>query len=139
MGVCLTSEKSEYEFDMGYIGFGHLRMNIAMSFDKELGVAYSDTLTAMLNPTEYNKRFNEILSDDRFKDEDIDIIEFLCASDCGGECSYETCGKIYNIIKDVDFGDEIFTYAAYSDGKDYEYLKEFLKECYTEQRKMIWY
>lgn len=44
-----------------------------------------------------------------------------------------------DLIKDVDFGGKIFTYTAYSDGKDYENFKEFLKECYQKHRTIIWY
>lgn len=44
-----------------------------------------------------------------------------------------------DLIKDVDFGGKIFTYAAYSDGKDYENFKEFLKECYQKHRTIIWH
>lgn len=139
MGVCLTSRKSNYSFDMGYFGFHALRVNIAKAFDEELGEAYSDTCMAMLHPKEYNERINHILADERFKDEDIDIVNFLFDSDCNGKCGYKTCGKIYNLIKDIDFGNKIFTYAARSDGKDYQYLKEFLKECYQKRRVMIWY
>lgn len=139
MGICLTSRKSNYSFNMGYGGFNNLRTNIAKAWDKELGEAYSDMLMAMSNPKEYDERINRIISDDRFKDEDEDILDFLFASDCDGKCGYKTCGKIYNLIKDIDFGKKIFTYGAYSDGKDYEYLKEFLKECYQKRRMMIWY
>lgn len=32
-------------------------------------------------------------------------------------------------------GKKIFTYAAYSDGKDYENLKAFLKECYQKRNR----
>lgn len=139
MGVCLTNRKSKYSFDMGTGGFNNLRTNIAMAFDKELGEAYADTKTAILNPKEYDERINKILANDRFKDEDIDIINFLFSSDCDGKCGYKTCGKIYNLIKDIDFGNKIFTYAVRSDGKDYEHFKEFLKECYSKRRNMIWY
>ena len=72
-------------------------------------------------------------------DEDKDIFDFLFASDCDGKCSYKTAKKIYDLIKDVDFGGKIFTYTAYSDGKDYENFKEFLKECYQKHRTIIWY
>lgn len=139
MGVCLTSRKSNYSFYMGYGGFYNLRTNIASAFDKELGKAYADTLMSLTHPKEYTELINRILSDERFKDEDEDIVDFLFASDCEGKCGYKTCGKIYNLIKDIDFGGEIFTYAARSDGKDYEKLKLFLKECYQKRRTMIWY
>ena len=139
MGVCLTSKKSNYHFDMGYIGFNNLRTNIAKAWDKEFGEVYSDTRLCLINEEEYNERLNSILADERFKDEDADILDFLMASDCNGKCGYKTCKKLYNLIKDVDFGKKIFTYAAYSDGKDYEHLKLFLKECYQKRRMMIWY
>lgn len=139
MGVCLTSRKSNYSFDMGYIGFNNLRTNIAKAWDKEFGEAYGNTKQLFFEPEEYTKRLNSILADERFKDEDADILDFLMASDCNGKCGYKTCKKLYNLIKDVDFGKKIFTYAAYSDGKDYEHLKLFLKECYQKRRMMIWY
>lgn len=139
MGICLTSKKSEYSFDMGYGGFHNLRANIASAWDEELGAVYKDTAMAMLQPKEYTKKINAVLADERFKNEDEDIVDFLFASDCDGKCGYKTCGKIYNLIKDIDFGGKIFTYAAYSDGKDYEDFKLFLKECYQKRRTMIWY
>lgn len=73
------------------------------------------------NPKEYNERINKILVNDRFKDEDEDILDFLFASDCEGKCGYKTAKKIYTIIK------------------DYEYLKDFLKECCQKRRTIIWY
>lgn len=139
MGVCLTSKKSDYSFYMGYIGFNNLRANIASAWDKELGEVYANTSMAILDSKKYNDRINSILADDRFKNEDEDIADFLFQSDCEGKCGYKTCEKIYNLIKDIDFTGKIFTYAAYSDGKDYEHLKLFLKECYKKRRMMIWY
>ena len=69
---------------------------------------------------------------------DSDIFDFLYESDCEGKVGPKTCRKIYDLIKDIDFEDKIFTYGAHSDGKDYEYFKEFLKECYTHRRQMRW-
>ena len=90
MGVCLTSRKSNYSFDMGYIGFNNLRTNIAKAWDKEFGEAYGDTRLCLFDEKEYNDRLNSILSDERFKDEDVDILDFLMASDCDGKCGYKT-------------------------------------------------
>jgi len=138
MGVCLKAKNSTYTFDMGYGGFHNLRSNIAYAFDKEFGAAYDDTKMCLLDPNKYNARFCSILSDDRFKNEDVDIVDFLFEYDGHGKCGYKTCGKIYNLIKDIDFGDKIFTYAARSDGKDYEKFKLFLQECYSKRRNMVW-
>ena len=38
----------------------------------------------------------------------------------------------------MDKSGYIFTYSAYSDGKDYEYFKDFLKTCYSKKRRMKW-
>lgn len=50
MGICLTSRKSSYSFEMGYGGFNNLRTNICKVFDKELGEVYADTLFALNDP-----------------------------------------------------------------------------------------
>lgn len=140
MGYTIYANNGSRDFDGGMGGFASLRTNIALAFDKEFGEHYS-TLSACWKKEQYeafNKRTNDILADDRFKQEDEDIVEFLFASDCGGEISHKTCKKIYDLIKDIDFGGKIFTYGAYSDGKDYEHFKEFLLECYKHRRKLRW-
>ena len=126
---------------MGSGGFMSLRENIALAFDKEFGEHYIKlrSIWKQEDFEAFDKETNRILADDRFHEEDVDIVEFLFASDCGGEISYKTCKKIFDLIKDIDFGNKIFTYAGRSDGKDYQYFKEFLKECYSNRRKMRWY
>ena len=140
MGITMSANNSKYSFDMGYSGFFNLRMNLAKAFDKEFGELYS-ALRYCHTKEEYeifDKICNDMLSDDRFTDNDNDILDFLFDSDTGGKINYRTCGKLYNIIKDIDFGNKIFVYGAYSDGKDYEYLKDFLHECYSHRRNMYW-
>lgn len=61
MGICLTSRKSSYSFEMGYGGFNNLRTNICKVFDKELGEVYADILFALNDQQNYTKRVNEIL------------------------------------------------------------------------------
>lgn len=140
MGYTIYATNSSHSFDGGMGGFMNLRINIAKAWDKEFGEHYA-TLAHCHSKDDYelfDLIANKILSDERFKDEDKDILDFLFASDCEGEISYKTCKKIYNLIKDIDFGNKIFTYGAYSDGKDYERFKEFLLECYRYRRKMRW-
>ena len=86
---------------------------------------------------EHDRIANEILSHPRFKDEDADILDFLYASDCDGKTGYKTCGKLYNLIKDHNFGKKCFRCAAYAHN-DYEELKQFLKECYSHRRNAYW-
>lgn len=141
MGVTITATNSSRDFDMGAGGFFSLRANIAKAFDAEFGEHY-ETLRHIWRQEEYeafDRKTEEILCHPRFKDEDIDIVEFFFMSDCDGSISHKTCKKIYNLIKDIDFGNRIFVYAARSDGKDYEYFKEFLLECYRKRRKMRWH
>ena len=140
MGFTITATNSKHDFYGGMGGFRNLRVNIAKAWDKEFGEHY-ETLIRCHCKKEYeafNEKANRILSNDRFRQEDEDIIDFLFACDCDGSISYKTCKKIYDIIKDIDFSGEIFTYSAYSDGNDYEYFKEFLLDCYKRRAKMIW-
>ena len=145
MGITITAKNSEYDFSCGYLGFARLRGNIANAWDEEFGEHYSNiTLYAILQEyDEWDRIANAILSRSRFKEggrkeHDEDMVDFLLASDGEGEISYETCKKIYDLIKDIDFGDKVFTYAAYSDGKDYEHFKDFLLDCYKRRENMKW-
>lgn len=145
MGITITAKNSEYDFSCGYHGFARLRENIAKAWDKEFGDHYKTLKLCCIlqNYDEFDKKANTILSQERFKEggskeHDEDIVDFLLASDCEGEISYETCKNIYDLIKDIDFGNEIFTYGAYSDGKDYEHFKDFLLDCYKRRVKMRW-
>ena len=140
MGFCIYANGSDRSFDGGMGGFMSLRNNIAKAYDREFGEHYA-TLRRCITDGDYgefDKKTNKILSDLRFKDEDEDILDFLFASDCEGEISHRTCKKIYDLIKNIDFDGQIFTYAAYSDGKDYEDFKAFLLDCYRHRRKMRW-
>lgn len=140
MGVEIYSNGGSTSFCGGYGGFMCLRENIAKAFDAEFGEHYSKLVYCRSKEDceSFDKTANEILSDERFNDEDEDIIEFLFANDCEGSISHKTCKKIYDLIKDIDFKGEIFTYGAHSDGKDYEHFKAFLLECYSNRRKMRW-
>ncbi len=139
MGITLKANKSAYSFDMGCGGFFNLRTNIADLFDEEFGEHYRK-LSKCYNQIDYKEHdriANEILLHPRFKEEDADILDFLYASDRERKISYKTRGKLYNLIKDHDFGKKCFRYAAYAHN-DYEELKAFLKECYSHRRNAYW-
>lgn len=140
MGITIYANNGSRSFDGGAGGFMSLRTNIAKAWDKEFGEHY-ETLRRCYSEDDYqrfNEKTNQILLNERFKQEDEDIVDFLFQSDIEGKISHKTCKKIYKIIKDIDFHGKIFTYAAYSDGKDYEYLKSFLLECYSHHRMLRW-
>lgn len=101
-------------------------------------IVYSDMTLAALHEKEWVEKINAICKIKQFPDEDEDILDFLFMSDCEGKISAKTCKKIYDLIKDVDFGGRIFTYTAHSDHKDYEHLKEFLLECSKKRACMRW-
>lgn len=140
MGVSITAKNSKYSFDGGYGQFCLLRENIALAFDKEFGEHYATLRKCFMNDDIklFNEKANRILSNGRFKDEDVDIIDFLYASDCGGSISYKTCKKIYDLIKDIDYKGHHINYHAYASDNDYENFKEFLLDCYKHRRKMVW-
>lgn len=141
MGVCITANNSKYSFEMGAGGFFNLRKNIALAFDPEFGAHYSSLLHCHTQSEheEFDRKTNAILSDPRFREEDADILDFLFASDCDGKVRYRTCGKIYRLIKDIDFGNKRFQYVTFSNGRDYEEFKDFLHECYSHRWNMYWY
>lgn len=138
MGITLTANNSKYAFDMGAGGFFNLRANIADAYDKQFGKHYRKLLEChdKKDYEEYDRIANEILSSPRF-DKDTDLLDFFYASDIEGSISYKTAGKIYDIIKDVDFGNKCFQYMAYAHD-DYGELKLFLKECYSHRRTVYW-
>lgn len=86
----------------------------------------------------FNKKMNQILADERFDGKD-DILDFFFASDCEGTISYQTCKKLYNIIKDVNFQSG-FQYGSISNGieKDWKDLKEFFLGCYKAKVSARW-
>lgn len=138
MGITISAKNSPISFECGCGGFFRLRCNIAKYYDKELGELYSQI---SLSRNEYlDKRINDLLKNTRFKNEDCDILDFLFSSDVDGEIGYKTQGKIYNLIKDVDFKKSYFQYVSYTDPNlpDYEKLKQFLKDNYRYHRKARW-
>lgn len=144
MGVSLysNSKKVTQEFTMSYGGFFALRSQIANAFDKEFGEHYSQLLKAscsLSGGTEaFNQKMNQILTDKRFDEKD-DILDFFFASDCEGAISYQTCKKLYDIIKDVDFQTG-FQYGNFSNEteEDWRDLKEFFLGCYKAKVSARW-
>lgn len=138
MGLEIHATGIDRTFQCSYIGFKHLRDHIAMAYDKDFGDVYIDSRMLLSNQLKWEKTINDIIAKKQFPDEDNDILDFFFDSDCSGSISYKTCKKIYDLIKDIDFTGYIFIYSAYSDGKDYEHFKDFLKTCYSKKRRMKW-
>ena len=140
MGVTISAKNSPIEFDGGYGTFLRLRIKIALDYDKEFGEHYKN-VTKCFDPT-YCKWFDaqttKILSDKRFKDEDVDVIKFFFMPDEGGKINYKTCKKILDIIKD-DNEEALLRYKDYSEGHDWADFKELLQYCYSHRANMYWH
>ena len=136
MGVSIVATHSKYSFDMGGFGFFNLRKNIAYALDREFGQHYEKIICCSSEEdfTVFNQVTNRMVVR---KNLDDDILDFLFQSDIEGSISYKTCKKIYDLIKNIDFGNKGFRYGAYQHN-DYEEFKEFLLECYQHRRKMKW-
>ena len=139
MGVCIFATNSKYEFNMGYGNFFILRKNIASALDGEFGKLYAQIIDCRTkSQREDNDRAIELIINRKNLDEKYkDILDFLYMSDCDGKISHKTCKQIYEIIKDIDFENQIFQYSSIAKN-DYEEFKKFLLECYSKRRLMQW-
>ena len=140
MGVSITCKNPKYAFDMGYGGFFNLRKNIALCLNKEFGENYA-MLSKCISKAQFeenDKNAEYLIAKHHLDNEYADVLDFLYAPDCDGKINYRTCGKIYELIKNVDFGDKCFRYGAYANN-DWEEFKIFLKDCYSHRKNMEWY
>lgn len=140
MGITLYAKNSNLEVRFGYLGFYHLRTNIAFALDREFGEHYRniiDTLHATESEeAEYWDKYEEIISRKKLHKNKA-ILNFLLASDCNGKRSCGTCKKIYDLIKNTDLSSVGF------DADDrlkerYENFKKLLLECWQNKRYLMW-
>lgn len=140
MGVTITATKPLYTFDTGCGGFFNLRKNIAYCLDEEFGANYANLLHCH-SQAEYkmnDREAEKIIARKHLDDNYSDVLDFLYASDTDGRVSYKTCKKIYDMIKNKDFGTKIFRYGAIAHN-DYEEFKLFLLDCYSNRKYMRWH
>lgn len=136
MGLTLQSKGSQIDLTGGYGMFLKIRSRVAIAWDKEFGEHYSSLpLLEEEDYEEFDKRTNEILKDERFKDEDEDLLAFLFASDGEGKCKYKTCKKIYDLIKDIEDDKLQLRYTAISKN-DWEDFKQLLLDCYSHRANL---
>lgn len=101
MGICLTSNyKGAPSLEGSYSMLHRIRSRLAAAWDKEFGDHYKRLTTLWLEDhfTEFNARTAEILSQERFTAEDLDLIEFWFMSDAGGKLNYKTCKKLADLL-----------------------------------------
>lgn len=139
MGLTIRGNyKDTIELDGGYSILIKIRTRVANAWDKEFGEHYKTLFNCYDNADykAFNAKAREILSDDRFKDEDSDIVKFLYASDCEGSIGYKTCKKIYDLIKDID--DPVQLRYVIDSDNDWADFKQLLKECYSHKSRLRW-
>jgi Txe/YoeB family toxin of Txe-Axe toxin-antitoxin module len=139
MGITLKSNGSKISLDGGYSMLYKIRCRIALAWDKEFGEHYAKLPTLYCNEDfkEFDKKTNKILQNERFKNEDSDLLEFLFASDCEGKCRPKTCKKIYDLIKNIHEENLQLRYAFYSKN-DWEDFKQLLLDCYSHRANLTW-
>lgn len=139
MGVCICATNSGYEFYGGYGAFFNLRNQIAHALDQEFGENYACIIKCYSEEAsrENDRKAEEIINRKHLDEKYEDVLDFLYMPDSDGKISYKTCKKIYDLIKDIDFGTRNIRYGA-DYHNDYEEFKAFLKECYSKRRNMRW-
>lgn len=142
MGLTFTANyKNAPQLSGGYRMIFTFRKEVALAWDRDFGEHYSGLFALMLSTlhpdtTEFDKRTIEILQHERFKDEDIDILEFLFAPDNEGFINHKTAKKVYELIKDLNPRTTLrYTYFSKNDWED---LKELLKGCYSHRAYFKW-
>lgn len=136
MGLVITGKSSKIELSGGYGMLLTIRELVAKAFDKELGEHYATLRFTIGDFEKFDEITNKILSNKRFNNEDVDVIDFLFATDCGGKINYKTCKKIYELIKNIKV-DVVLRYRFYSNN-DLEDFKQLLKDCYSNRCNLTW-
>lgn len=121
MAITFTTIKGDKDICYGYRGFRIFRVQLAHAMDEELGKLYGDTIMLLRQPDEFNRRFNEIVSREKFQNQQ-ELVDFLCMSDCSGKIPARVCKQIVAIHPEKD--DELI---------------ELMKFCIKNKRKLVWH
>lgn len=128
--MTITANNARHLFALDQEEFFDLRKKIASAYDEEFGELY-DALRYCHSSEEFafiEKVAEDMLSDERFKEEDSDILNFLFEDDQKGKIRYRTCKKILSLAKENGI-----TVNESLDG-----FQDFLQECYSNRRNMVW-
>lgn len=143
MGITIEgTHKNSLSLTGSYNMMALIRNEVSKAWDKEFGEHYA-TLGKCNSDKDYeifNDKANKIINSERLikqTEDDSDILDFLFAPDCEGKLHYNTCMKIYNLIKDLDLTYPL-QYLAYSKD-DWNIFKQLLQDCFNKKRNLIWY
>lgn len=126
MGV--TIENKTKSIDMGYGGFYNLRETIAGLLSEEFKNLYVEwtSMNGSINNEEGNKLLGNMYKRGVLTDEDVIILDFLFASDCGGKISVKGCRRLWKLIKDYD-DNVLYGYAGRPDCAKFKDFKEIIE------------
>lgn len=141
MGVTIDSKN--YSIDLGCGGFNNLRTKIAEltapdiyeHYKKlEKGILLFGTMKEMFFK-DYNAEIQKL--SEKYNEENDNILDFLYASDCGGEMDTEHCKSIYETIKNYD-DDICYGYCGRQDCAMFKDFKKLVKDCIDTRTSMVW-
>ena len=138
MGLTLTAKyEGAPSYDMGYITFGLLRIDLAHAINEEYGNHYQDMYCHPRDDwSEYNKKTAALEKKLKLR---IRATDFLWMSDCEGKLSPFKCKALLDAISDMDdtkrYGYEGRTWDRIMTISDF---KNLLRECYERRYYLIW-
>lgn len=134
-------QKTKTSYDLGCIGFMHLRKKVAMLCNEEFGKHYDTITNAPLSEPdrdkffqEFDKRTMQLITEKQISPK---IVDFCLQSDIEGRIHYGACKMIYERIKDHD--DNIrYGYSGQPDCFMFSDFKGLLKECIDNKCDLVW-
>ena len=138
MGLTIRGKfKGSQEWDMGYITFGLLRIDLAHAINEEYGDHYQDMYYHPRGDwSEYNKKTAALEKKLKLR---IRATDFLWMSDCEGKLSPMKCKALLDQIQNFDsktlygyIGRGIDQCMTITD------FKNLLNECFSRRCYMVW-
>ena len=138
MGLTIRGNfKGSPEWDMGYITFGLLRMNIAKAINKEYGDHYQEMYYhPSADFTEFNKETARLEKKHKLS---MRTTDFLWISDADGRLSPFKCKALLDAI--ANYEDKAL-YGYIGRGREncmtIQDFKDLLQECYEKRCYLLW-
>ena len=116
---------AETGFSCGYITFMKFRIELARTYNEELGEMYRNLMVDIVSEHEFSEKYIERWNE--LCNHDLDI--FLFHSDCDGKFTPKECRGIYNAIKDLHMDMQGHNYGVMKPYNMLEHWKEIFKHC----------
>lgn len=132
MGLCAMAKglTTETGFDCGYLTYGQFRVNLAYTYNQEIGKMYETMFHGGELSEAQKERWNQIC------DDDLDL--FLFHSDCDGKFTWKECRRVYNAIKDLHMDMQGHNYGVMKPYNMLEHWKNIFLHC-AKRRVNLYY